>query len=310
MGRLYKAVVAGAILTASIQAAEATEAGFGRYIPGFFAGPASEIVPPEPGFYWQSSTFYYFGTAAKNPSFPFGGALQTGIKASFLGTAISGIWVSDWIPSNGVTVGLGVTIPVGTARVSADLGRLRLKDTDTGLGDILIIPTIGYHNGPHFFAANIGIYAPTGHYDHKNLANIGLNVWTFTPSLAYTYINPELGIDFSMVGGIDINTTNPKTKYRSGALAHVDATLLKTFSNGIGVGIFGSILYQLADDRGELADKLDGFRGRSFAIGPMIKYSVPNDKHQLSAAINWAPEFGVENRLKGNAVYLNISGRF
>ena len=310
MNRLCKIALAGAAFAASTHAANATEAAFGRYIPGFFAGPASEIVPPEPGFYWQSSTFYYSASAAKNLNLPLGGALQTGIKASFVGTAISGIWVSDWIPSNGVTVGLGLTIPFGTAHASAALGNLRIKDTDVGLGDILILPTIGYHNGPHFFAANIGIYAPTGHYNKGNLANIGLNNWTFSPSLAYTYINPELGIDFSMIGGIDLNTKNPKTKYRSGALAHLDATILKTFSNGIGVGIFGSILYQISDDRGELADKLDGFRGRSFAIGPMLKYSVPNNKHQISAAISWAPEFGVENRLKGNAIYLNIGGRF
>ena len=59
MGRYVLAVLAVAATFAFALWAGATENGFGRYIPGVFAGPASEIVPPVPGFYWQHSTFYY-----------------------------------------------------------------------------------------------------------------------------------------------------------------------------------------------------------------------------------------------------------
>ncbi|UQZ90480.1 hypothetical protein C4J81_15195 [Deltaproteobacteria bacterium Smac51] len=50
----------------------ATEMAFGRYIPGLFAGPASGVVPPAPGVYWQNAFFYYQVSAGKNLQVPLG----------------------------------------------------------------------------------------------------------------------------------------------------------------------------------------------------------------------------------------------
>ena len=75
-------------------------------------------------------------------------------------------------------------------------------------------------------------------------------------------------------------------------------------------GIFGSVLYQLEDDEGGLADRLDGFKGRSYAIGPIITYEAGPKERPINIALSWAPEFGVKNRPKGNAVYLSVSGSF
>ncbi len=289
--------------------ASATEAAFGRYIPGVFAGPASEIVPPVPGFYWQSSTFFYKASGGKDMRAPFGGTVRSNLKVSFFNTAISGFWVPDWNPVDNVNVGIGVTLPFQSLHVKADVGRFSATDDSGGLGDIMVTPSIGWHQGHHLVAANVSVYMPTGPYKKGALANIGLNYWTFSPNLAYTYVNPDIHLDFSVVGGIDINTRNKATDYRSGAMAHVDAAILGVLDNGLGAGVFGSVLYQITDDQGEVADRLNGFRGRSFAVGPIIKYSAPGE-HAITVDLNWAPEFGVKNRLEGDAVYLNITGRF
>ncbi len=291
-----------------VPAALATENAFGRYVPGVFAGPASEIVPPVPGFYLQSSTFYYKATVRKDLEVPVGGTLKTNLSVEFFNASISGAWVPDWSPAEGVNVALSITLPFQTLYARANVGQSSVSDRDTGLGDILFLAAIGWHNGPHFAAANLGVYMPTGSYDKDNLANIGLNCWTFSPGLAYTYVNPAQHIDFSFAGGIDINTWNNSTNYRSGAMAHADATLLLTYK-GFGAGVFGAVLYQVADDQGALADRLDGFRGRSFAIGPMIKYSM-GGPHNFTANLNWTPEFGVKNRARGNGVFLNMSWQF
>lgn len=287
----------------------ATESAFGRYIPGVFAGPSSEIVPPVPGFYWQNETFFYKASADKSLQIPYGRELKSDLKINFFNFSVSGIWVPEWQPADNVNVAIGLTLPYQSLRVQSDLGRLSATDHCDGLGDIVLTPAIGWHGGHHLVSANLSIYMPTGRYRAGDMANIGLNYWTFTPSVAYTYANPEAHVDFSFVGGIDFNTRNTDTDYRSGAMAHVDATLLGTFDNGFGAGVFGSVLYQIADDQGELADRLNGFRGRSFAIGPMLKYTAPG-KHGMTVNLNWAPEFNVKNRLKGNAVYFNVTGRF
>ena len=287
----------------------ATENGFGRYIPGVFAGPASEIVPPVPGFYWQHSTFYYTASAQKSLKIPMGRNVTTKLETEFFSTSFSGVWVPDWTPAENFNVALGLTLPVQVLRVKGSVGRFSETDHSSGLGDIVITPAIGWHSGPHLASLNLSIYLPTGPYDSNALANIGMNYWTFSPSLAYTYINPEAHVDFSFVGGVDINTRNNSTNYRSGAMAHADATLLRTFDNGLGVGVFGGMLYQVSDDQGPLAEELGGFKGRSFAIGPMIKYTGKT-QHDVTATFNWAPEFGVKNRLEGNAWYLNLTARF
>lgn len=297
-------------LCLSFSPARATENAFGRYVPGVFAGPASEIVPPVPGFYWQSSMFYYRASASKSLNIPLGRSLKSNVKAEFFNFSISTMWVPDWHPAKGVTVGLGLTLPLQTLYTKANVGQVSKSDRSAGLlGDIMLLPSVGWHMGPHFVSMNVGIYMPTGPYDQNELSNIGLNCWTFTPSIAYTYINPELHIDYSFAGGIDINTKNPATNYRSGAMAHADTTLLRTFDNGLGIGVFGSMQYQISDDKGALAEQLNGFRGRSFAIGPMVKYST-SGKYQLTLTFNWAPEFYVKNRLQGDAFYLNAMLRF
>ena len=309
MSRYASIALAVAVILAVAPWAVATENGFGRYIPGVFAGPASEIVPPVPGFYWQHSTFYYTASTQKNLKIPLGRSISTELETDFFSTSFTGVWVPEWTPGKNFNVALGLTLPVQYLRVKGNLGRFSETDHSGGLGDILITPAIGWHEGPHLASLNLGIYLPTGPYDANALANIGMNYWTFTPSLAYAYINPEAHIDFSFVGGVDINTWNNSTEYRSGAMAHADATLLWTFDNGLGIGAFGGILYQISDDQGALAEELDGFKGRSFAIGPMIKYTGES-QHDITATFNWAPEFGVKNRLEGNAWYLNLTARF
>lgn len=140
--------------------------------------------------------------------------------------------------------------------------------------------------------------------------NTGMNYWTFSPNVSYTYFDPARGLDFSVNAGIDFNTENPDTDYHSGTMTHLDALVIKHFNERFSAGIFGSVLYQLEDDEGGLADRLDGFKGRSYAIGPIITYEAGPKERPINIALSWAPEFGGKNRPKGNAVYLSVSGSF
>ena len=309
MGRYALVVLAVAATFAFALWAGATENGFGRYIPGVFAGPASEIVPPVPGFYWQHSTFYYTASAQKDLKIPMGRNISTKLETDFFSTTFTGVWVPEWTPGKNLNVALGLSLPIQYLRVKGNLGRFSETDHSGGLGDIMVTSALGWHDGPQLASVFMNVYLPTGPYDSSALANIGMNYWTFTLGLAYAYINPEAHIDFSFTGGVDINTRNNSTDYRSGAMAHADAALLRTFENGLGIGVFGGILYQISDDQGALAEELGGLKGRSFAIGPMIKYTGKT-QHDVTATLNWAPEFGVKNRLEGNAWYLNLTAHF
>lgn len=299
------------IATLTSTSGSATEAAMGRYTPGLFAVPGAGIVPPMPNVYWQSTSFVYFGSAGDDLEIPIGGTAQFGLSADIIATSMTGLWVPDIKLGDNLTFAISGTIPVGYMKVDAALGPFGASDHVTDIGDIMVAPTIGWNEGANFVSAALRIYGPTGGWEKNALANIGLNYWTFSPTLAYTHLVPGKGIDFSFVAGLDINTENTATDYTSGLLAHFDAILTKKFENNVGIGIFASALLQVTkDDGGVIADRLDGFEGRSFAIGPVLTYTGGTKESPVSFSMNWAPEFGVKNRLEGNAVYLNISGAF
>jgi uncharacterized membrane protein len=74
-----------------------------------------------------------------------------------------------------------------------------------------------------------------------------MNYWTFTPTLSYTYFDMKRGLDLSVVAGIDFNTRNPDTDYTSGALAHVDASLMQYLSKNFAIGMVRQWLIELTE---------------------------------------------------------------
>lgn len=289
--------------------AYATEAVAGRYIPGVFAIPLGGVVPPA-GVYWNADTTFYHGSLSADVAVPVAGELRAGLKATIIGETFTGLWVPNVEIAPDASLAFSLSVPVEYLDASAFLGRREVSQAQTALGDIALGSKIGWHSGAHFFSLGLNVFAPTGKWEEGALDNIGMNYWTFSPTLAYTHLDTERSLDFSVTAGIDLNTENTDTDYHSGAMAHVDALILKGFTKRFSAGLFGSILYQVEDDSGGLADRLDGFKGRSFAIGPILKYTAGPEDNPISFSLNWAPEFGVKNRPKGNAVYFSIAGKF
>lgn len=304
--RLPFVLAAASILAVATTPCLASESGMGRHMPGLFATPAAGVVPPAEGVYWQSSSFWYGGSAGRDVEIPNNDTLRLNMSADFLSSTVTGVWVpAD--SSNGWTFAVSGSVPIQRMKVNALDVR---SDEVSGVGDIMVSPMVGYMNGKNFLNVGLRVFAPTGSYDRHRMANIGMNYWTFSPTVGFTWLDMEMGRDFSVLTGIDINTRNTDTDYKSGSMFHADVNFTQSFPNRFGVGILGSVLYQLADDDSPLADRLGGFRGRSFSIGPMVRYTGGTAAAPVTASLSWAPEFSTKNRLKGDGVYLNLSGSF
>lgn len=156
----------------------------------------------------------------------------------------------------------------------------------------------------------MNIYAPVGDYEVGRLANPGLNTWTFSPTVGYTQLMQQGSLEFSSVAAVDIYTRNRDTDYHSGAVLRVDALLVERYANGFGLGAVAGGIYQLQDDEGDLADRLDGFKGRSLAVGPMVNYLKKWEGGQMEASLRWLNEFAVENRFRGHPLMLSASIAF
>jgi hypothetical protein len=293
--------------------AEATEAVAGRYIPGAFAGPGMGIVPPMPGGYWSLINVYYQGEASGEV--PFGNnSIAAGMSADMWITALAGIYVPGVdLPGNWTYAVQGV-LPVGWTGADAELGPFQVHQEESGLGDISITPVLlGWHSDAmdNFFSTSLTITAPTGAWEEGRIAFVGLNYWTFTPAVAYTHLWHEQGVDFSANLGIDINTTNPDTDYYSGAMAHLDLSLTKKVAENWSLGVIGGALYQFEDDDSAFADAHDGFKGRSVALGPLVSYKAKfGEGKEVDMTFKWSHELDVKNRMEGDALVFQLSGKF
>jgi len=69
---------------------------------------------------------------------------------------------------------------------------------------------------------NFMVYATTavsvGVYDPNRLASMGLGHWAAYAGVGYTYLNEQVGFEWSAVVEFTYNFINPYTQYRSGML--------------------------------------------------------------------------------------------
>ena len=93
-------------------------------------------------------------------------------------------------------------------------------------------------------------------------------------------------------------------------MLRLDAQLVKRFPNGWGAGGIGGWIEQLEDDEGPTADRLNGFKGRSFALGPTVNYTKKWDGGQVEFAARWLTEFDVKRRLKGDPLMVTATIAF
>ncbi|VVE61145.1 phenol degradation protein meta [Pandoraea anapnoica] len=99
--------------------------------------------------------------------------------------------------------------------------------------------------------------------------------------------------------GFQFYTRNTATNYQNAPLMTLDLMGLKKFSNGLGLGLVMGTVQQLGNDSGPVADRLNGFVGRDFTLGPIITFDTKiAGKHPLSASLRWVPSISSTNRLK------------
>ncbi len=285
-----------AVISATALSAQAAENGITQYSPGsaqFFAGG----MPPFPGFYFVSQTSYFSADRTNDSN---GDRTPVDIKVKALAETLRFLYISD-IDVAGADVWAQLVVPVVHLDMSLPFG----NDKSTALADITVSGGLAWHPDRYnTFVAGIDIAAPTGGYDVSDLANVGTNHWSFQPTLAYHYSDPE-GLEFAGAARLIINTENQDTDYTSGNELVIDYAVGWNFDK-LRVGAVGYYLQQFTDDSGPTAPS-DGKRGKGFAIGPSLTYSF-NPGMQLSAS--WQHDVVAENRLQGDTVWVNFATKF
>lgn len=284
--------------------AQATEGALGRQITGTNVQPNAGIVSPEPIWAVNFAQIYLDGRVGGGREVPIGGRTSLGLDAKVSFTLATVLKTWDTGPGRW-NFASSFTLPYVWTKVDATLtgpgGRQAgQSDKASGLFDLYFSPIIaGYHfSETSHLALSLNIWAPTGKYNANDMANPSLNNWTFIPQIAYTKIFAESGFQFDAVAGVQLFTRNNATDYRNAPLFSMDLMGRKKFDNGMSAGLVLGTIQQLGNDSGPTADRLNGFKGHDWALGPILTYDRKlADKRSLSVSLRWVPTISSTNRL-------------
>lgn len=220
----------------------AAESGIGHYIPGVLAD-FGDTAPPS-GLALLSWYNYYNGSVGAGVQIPEGGLIAANLRATSNAELLGAIYTSQYGILDG-KFAVGVIVPYIWANVTGtitdSLGRTFTRtDFANGIGDTTLIPFwLHWTCGDFKWDVQLDIYAPTGAYHTGQLANVGLNYWTFEPMVSFSYISKKIGLEFTTFAGLDFNTNNDATDYQSGDVFHIDATVAE-HPPLFGCGIIGA----------------------------------------------------------------------
>jgi hypothetical protein len=295
----------------------AAESGVGHYVPGSIADFGD--MAPTSGLALLSWYNYYNGSAGVGKQLPFGGLLAANLSATSNAEMFGAVYTSPYGILGG-KFATGVLIPYVwvdvTGTITGPRGRTFTRtDTADGIGDMAFMPFwLSWTSGDFKWGVQLDIYAPTGQYNTGQLANVGLNYWTFEPLVSFSYISKKIGLELSTTAGFDFNTINGATDYQSGDVFHIDATIaehLPLFGHGI-IGIGANAFYwkQFNGDSGSGA-KLGSFETEMSGIGPVLSYiSPPICGHTLVAEVKWLPEISTQKTLNGDYIWFKVAFSF
>ncbi len=301
------------LLVVSSISIKAEEGGSGHYLPGSMAS-FMDGVPSAPTKLARLNYINYAGSIGGNRALPIAGLSALNADAAFNALGLTLLWAPEATSGDKWTYAMSTTIPWLTMDVSADVNAgnssVRRQDKESGLGDIVLMPIMFNYNHNKNLNSNyrLGIYAPSGDYEVGRLANPGKNYWTFEPMAAIVYLGQENGIEASLFAGVDFNTENKDTDYKSGIQGHVEGTLAQHFPLFKGVaggGITGFWYRQFTGDSGDGAN-LGDFKVEANGIGPVVSFKSSVAEHDLIAELKWLHEFENKKRLEGDTIYFKL----
>jgi hypothetical protein len=293
----------------------AEEGGSGHYFPGSMAS-FMDGVSADPAFVVRLNALDYGGSFGAEREVPIGGltALDVNVGSQAIGLTL--FWRPSWGSiSDKWSFAMSTTIPFVELNVSAEIDAtplggetVRRSDSINGLGDVLLFPAMfNYKAGPNLnINARIGVYAPTGSYEVGRLANTGKNFWTVEPTVGVIYFGQKNGIEAAGFVGVDFNTENPDTDYKSGTQMHFDGTLAQHFPLWGGMAGAGASAFwyqQVTGDSGAGAN-LGAFKARAHGVGPAISYIRKLGQGELLVEFKWLHEFDNKNRPEGDTLFL------
>jgi hypothetical protein len=310
-----------------LQSTEAAEYGTGPWVKGYsdmFAG----VLPSVPGIYVRNDAYHYEGDAQK---LIFDGLIQAGVQERYMADILAisvvtpakilgGTYAVAFVPSF-ISMNVDVDIGIDPFRLRRNVGPFgpgdlvgpfdfNFGDSKMSQGDSVIAPVIlGWDEGNFHWNVATFVFAPTGDYDRRDLANTSLNRWAVMPHVAGTYFDPKTGWQASGAATYTFNWQNPATDYETGDIVNLEGTVTKNFG-ALGVGVASYAMIQVTGDSGTGA-RLGSFESSVYGVGPIVSYTLgAGTATPLTLLAKWYHEFDAENTFEGDVIDAAASFKF
>ena len=306
------ALLAVVALVGGYKVAVADEAGVSVWLPGTFGSLAA--VPVLPGFQWSTTYYHAAATSQSRTEFEEGGRIVRGLSPKPNLIQLSPSYAFETLVL-GAQLGLAVTtVPAFvsnsvTSTLTGPRGRtLSGKDSQSvqGFGDLYPRASLKWNENVNNFMVYGTGDIPVGLYSKDNIANIGTGHGAIDSGVGYTYLDRQIGNEFSAVGGFTYNFTNPATNYRSGVDFHLDWAASRLLSEQVSAGIAGYVYQQIGCDSGS-GNTVGCFRTRIFGMGPQLAVRFPIGEMQGSLGLRAYGEFGAKNTPQGWNTFLTLA---
>jgi len=179
--------------------ASAEEGGTGHFLPGSMSS-FIDSIPTSGSFFIRYDMAHYRGEMETNRALPNAGLTALNVDAESYINALTFLWRPPLDFGEKWSLAVSGTIPHISLKTSADVligaGKsIPIEDTIDGIGDILLLPLmLNYQFNENWSSSMwLGLYAPTGSYKTRRLANTCKNYWTVEPTLSFMYFGKENG---------------------------------------------------------------------------------------------------------------------
>lgn len=191
---------------------------------------------PPPGFYFRNDVIGVTSSSLNDRNGDrarLGGVLPVNFHSDALIDIATFYYVSP-VQFAGGNFATAVLVPSKNQNVSLGTALTGTTNTSvTGLGDVIVVPQLGWHLTQWNLHITIGpaFYTPTGQYRVTDPLgnNVGHNFLTVEPQVNVTYLN-KTGQEVSLVFAYDFNSTNSATTYRSGQEFSINYAVAQHFS--------------------------------------------------------------------------------
>ncbi|PSU35618.1 SphA family protein [Photobacterium lutimaris] len=315
----FKALLSGALLAAAVVPCQvmAEEGASSHYRPGTLSSRINKI-PPRQSVNVYLDLSEYEGRSRSGLSIPLAGLTVNDLNITSQTYSMNVIWNPGVQLKGGWQYAMAIALPYSSVEISASQEHNtqghRLRDWDSGLGDIVISPLMLAYSLSEYWLTEIhfNLYAPTGGFEAGKLANVGKNYWSFSPVAWLQYIEPITGQEFTVSGGIDWNTKNEDTDYQTGTQMHVESTLIQYVPllwGFTGIGLSGYWYQQIRSDSGSGAVS-GNVKAKAVGLGPVLSYQTKWSGRSVRAELKWINELEARNRPEGDLISLKLSAQF